>query len=391
MSQPKPEMKQSGTVVPLRLGDDTALLKNQPKGVGNREVLNPNSIPTGKLGAGDTTLHVNFLSKKEADEAFEAFQNGEITFQQWYHMPDKRNPNAALRKLRRIKAALCNPEKDGRIPLYRFPVNDQHRYGETIPMPSALEAIRKRAAKVTGYEFNHAVVLLYRDGDDCIGFHKDKTLDLDEKAPIVSISLGAERPYVLRDDIRQPTIEQEFVFPHGALLALGPETNQKFYHSVRQLKEEEKTGKHRISLTFRKVATFRSKDGKEITGKGSNYDTLNWPETINGAHRFDTKLDDPLPEDERKAAETKVHAQAHAKAIAERRKKEKKSTALDTQVTKILQGESQQNGETLKEFKRRLIDKVSNELRDVDPDASKTKVSAAVGKFISRMVHSNLK
>jgi len=74
--------------------------------------------------------------------------------------------------------------------------------------------------------------------------------------------VGAERPYVLRDNIRAPKIEQEFIFPHGSLLALGPETNANFYHSVRQLKKEEETGDVRISITFRKVATFRSEDGK---------------------------------------------------------------------------------------------------------------------------------
>ena len=43
-----------------------------------------------------------------------------------------------------------------------------------------------------------------------IGFHKDKTLDLDEEAPIVSISLGRPgRPYILRDNIFQPT-QQSF-------------------------------------------------------------------------------------------------------------------------------------------------------------------------------------
>ena len=39
---------------------------------------------------------------------------------------------------------------------------------------------------------------------------QDKTLDLDENSSIVSISLGRPgRPYVLRDDIFNPTTEME--------------------------------------------------------------------------------------------------------------------------------------------------------------------------------------
>mmetsp|Transcript_28280 Transcript_28280/g.47930 ORF Transcript_28280/g.47930 Transcript_28280/m.47930 type:complete len:134 (-) Transcript_28280:1066-1467(-) len=56
--------KGGGTIVPLRLGDETALLKNQPTNVERKERLDSTkSIPAGKLGAGDTTLHVGFLSK----------------------------------------------------------------------------------------------------------------------------------------------------------------------------------------------------------------------------------------------------------------------------------------------------------------------------------------
>jgi len=298
----------------------------------------------------------------------------------------------------------CNPEKDGRIPLYRFPVNDQKRYGETIPMPPALEAIRKRAAKVTGFEYNHAVVLLYRNGDDCIGFHKDKTLDLDDKAPIISISLGAERPYVLRDNIRAPKIEQEFIFPHGSLLALGPETNANFYHSVRQLKKEEETGDVRISITFRKVATFRSEDGKIITGKGAGYKSLNWPEAINGAHRLDTKLDESLKqaesvEDDAKARTVReAHHQAHEKRMAERKaaKKQKQRSLDKTKIEEKLSGVNRDDGESLKDLKIRLMGLVRKDIKNfalpgvnIDDKGIEQELSSLVGKFLGAKVASS--
>lgn len=52
-----------------------------------------------------------------------------------------------------------------------------------------------------------------------IGFHKDKTLDLDEEAPIVSISLGRPgRPYILRDNIFQPTQQSFGLWQIGDIL-----------------------------------------------------------------------------------------------------------------------------------------------------------------------------
>jgi alkylated DNA repair dioxygenase AlkB len=70
-------------------------------------------------------------------------------------------------------------------------MNMMYRYGVMSPMSPTIEWLRQRVVARTGVEYNHSVVLLYRNGDDCIGFHKDKTLDLDDSSPIVSISLGA--------------------------------------------------------------------------------------------------------------------------------------------------------------------------------------------------------
>ena len=59
-----------------------------------------------------------------------------------------------------------------------------------------------------------------------IGFHKDKTLDLDEQAPIVSISLGRPgRPYILRDNIFQPT-QQSFGKSESVIMGILDESEQ---------------------------------------------------------------------------------------------------------------------------------------------------------------------
>eukprot|EP00913_Durusdinium_trenchii_P016016 g15053.t1 len=128
-----------------------------------------------------------------------------------------------------------------------------------------------------------------------LGQGHDKTLDLDDLAPIVSISLGRPgRPYLLRDDIFKPTMQQEIFLTHGALLQLGPETNSHYYHAVRQT--ESATGA-RVSVTFRRVLTYRTEAG-EVLGRGAKYPTLNWPLELNGQHRLDDELEAPLAKDE---------------------------------------------------------------------------------------------
>lgn len=42
------------------------------------------------FGSGDTKVVYNFLSKHEADDAFDKLFNGEIKYQQWHHMPNKK-------------------------------------------------------------------------------------------------------------------------------------------------------------------------------------------------------------------------------------------------------------------------------------------------------------
>lgn len=274
--------------LPTQLGDDTTQLFKHK----NVEMLSETDFQS--IGSGDTYLLPNFLTKKEANDAFEKIST-EITFQQWYHMPSYKE-DRALKPLSRIKCALAKVFDDGKVPHYRFPVNDQNRYpvvsiDEKTP---TLLTLLEKVIKETGIEYNHVVVLYYRDGNDAIGPHKDKTLDLDENAPIVSISLGAERPYVLcQGDIFKPTRVQQFNLPNGGLLSLGAKTNTEWYHSVIMLPDVQV--EPRISITFRKTDTFIDTISGKIVGKGADHNSKNWPMQLKGNHRVqDNYLDAPL-------------------------------------------------------------------------------------------------
>ncbi len=286
------------TLLPTQLGDDAA----PPASTPTVTTIEPRSpAPIHSLGAGDSQYHPALLSPARADRALSCLQQdgGEVTYQQWHAMPRRGKPRAALHPLRRIKIAMATPDpKTGFIPHYRFPVNDQRRHGVIVPMTPTVRELREHVERATGTHFNHAVVLLYRGGDDCIGFHKDKMLDLDPRAPIVGVSLGAVRTYAWRDDIFAPTRQIELRLAHGSMLVLGPRTNDTLYHSVRKPNAEDlqrdpslETGV-RVSVTFRRVATFVDGDGR-LHGQGSAYADLNWPAQLRGVHRLDDQLDQP--------------------------------------------------------------------------------------------------
>lgn len=236
----------------------------------------------------DTVLYENFVSADETGVMFEGIVN-EIDFQQWYHMPSKQSKQSKqssvkdLVPLKRIKRALAVPDEEGNIPYYRFTVNDQAKHGIMTPMTPTVEKIRQRVSKFCGCEFNHAVVLLYRDGDDSIGYHQDKTLDLDEESPIVSVTLGETRTYSLVDNPRAPTDTLNVDLENGCMVVLGPETNKTYYHAILPSTNPEEIKGQRISLTFRKTQTFKTPDGTLI-GKGKDYQTLNWPIELRGIH-----------------------------------------------------------------------------------------------------------
>jgi alkylated DNA repair dioxygenase AlkB len=235
------------------------------------------------LGSGDVSIHKNFLGQEDATKLFNELINN-IDFQQWYHMPDKSKATSEPRPLKRIKRILVTPNHDNIVPYYRFTVNDQAGHGMITTYPPFLKQVCEKINNLLDTQFNHIVILLYRDGNDSIGFHKDKTLDLDENSPIVSLSLGHTRKYCLRDNIFNPKINQEIDLENDTLLVLGPRTNENFYHSIMPIESNKNnTCAPRISITLRKAVTFKLPDNTLI-GKGAKYQTLNWPEELNGNH-----------------------------------------------------------------------------------------------------------
>jgi hypothetical protein len=141
---------------------------------------------------------------------------------------------------------------------------------------------------------NHALIQLYRAGTDYISEHSDKTLDIAPDTFIVNASFGAERVMRLRtkraitsnttttspptqSSSNQLRTTHRIHLPHNSALLMSLPTNAKYLHSINpdkrlssELTPAEKAYEgQRISLTFRKIATFLDVESKHIWGQGA--------------------------------------------------------------------------------------------------------------------------
>jgi nicotinamidase-related amidase len=176
---------------------------------------------------------------------------------------------------------------EGYFPVYRQPA-------DALPMPmpysKTVLAIKHEVEKWIHHPVNHVLIQHYRDGQDYITEHSDKTLDIAKNSFICNLSLGAERVMVFRtkkDRSSSTLTSGEAVsesrkvvrvkLPHNSLCKMGLLTNMKWLHGIRAEKQPgtRQSSSHtvmsggRISLTFRHINTFMSVDGALIWGQGA--------------------------------------------------------------------------------------------------------------------------
>jgi alkylated DNA repair dioxygenase AlkB len=120
---------------------------------------------------------------------------------------------------------------------------------EPHPWSPALSVVRARLARKTGTDFNSVLANLYRDGRDAMGWHSDGEPELGPRPVIASLSLGAERRFVLkhRDDAARKCA---IALPHGSLLLMSGETQRHYRHA---LPRTARPVGARINLTFRRI------------------------------------------------------------------------------------------------------------------------------------------
>jgi len=133
------------------------------------------------------------------------------------------------------------------------------------PWVPILLTIKQEVEKLVNCKFNFVLANKYLDGKHSIGEHKDDEAELEE-APIVGVSFGQARDFVLRHEMNVKKKYKEkyegiknadnyaITLQHCSAIILNPPTNSKWYHSVPSRSVRTVSGP-RISLTFRKMKT----------------------------------------------------------------------------------------------------------------------------------------
>jgi nicotinamidase-related amidase/alkylated DNA repair dioxygenase AlkB len=221
--------------------------------------------PGDKIGEGDSRI---IYDLDLPADAFTSIRS-EVAWQKMYHMSGQ---------VPRLVAVQGQTLNDGSVPIYRHPADESP---PLHPFTPTVNQVRVIVERILGHPLNHVLIQLYRDGQDSISEHSDKTLDIVRGSFICNVSLGAQRVMTLRNKIKaadedqRPT--QRIPMPHESLFILGEKTNMRWLHGIRPDKRQEAEksaeelayGGERISLTFRHIGTFLNETGDAIWGQGA--------------------------------------------------------------------------------------------------------------------------
>lgn len=109
--------------------------------------------------------------------------------------------------------------------------------------------IKERIEDFFRLSCNSALLNLYRDGNDSMGWHRDNEKELGRHPLIVSVSFGASRKFQLREyKTKENLISLDL--EHGSVLIMKGESQPHWEHRV---PKQPKLQEPRINITFRVV------------------------------------------------------------------------------------------------------------------------------------------
>jgi alkylated DNA repair dioxygenase AlkB len=176
----------------------------------------------------DLLLIDNFFGKEESD----AYYNVLLNNTQWleYEMPMYDKMVTAPRM----------------ISWY----GDSNRRTSNPDWPAELLIIKEKVEMETQIHFDGVLLNLYRNGNDGVGWHSDKTSSINKDMNIASVTFGETRMFRLRHKFLKHIPQVEIPLYHGSFLLMAGSTNSYWEHQV------PKTARDilpRINLTFRQV------------------------------------------------------------------------------------------------------------------------------------------
>eukprot|EP00483_Globobulimina_turgida_P001038 UN01040 len=148
------------------------------------------------IGVGDCELYYNVLPSDMdfKNYAFYKLKN-EV---KWHSMKHKGGP---VPRLVANQGIIYQSNNNIQFePIYRHPATEQPKLIQFTPF---VDYIRKICEKHVAHILNHALIQLYRNGNDYIGDHSDKTIDINPDSKIVDFSVGATREMLLKKKKKQ--------------------------------------------------------------------------------------------------------------------------------------------------------------------------------------------
>jgi len=129
----------------------------------------------------------------------------------------------------------------------------EYRYsGRTMipdPMSDIMLQLMHATSAACGASFTSALLNLYRNGADYMGWHRDNERALGRNPTIASVSLGASRTFKLKHKHgAHPAVTVPL--HHNSLLVMKGALQDNWYHSV---PKETRVSEPRVNITFRQI------------------------------------------------------------------------------------------------------------------------------------------
>lgn len=212
-------------------------LRRGPEG----ELLLPN-------GAGKITFYKHFLTKLEADELLQAT----VDARSW-----ARTPVTFFGK------KVLQPRDTAFFGTKLYTYSDERRqptgWQDDPPASTALHELGHRIETALGLPtewFNVILANRYHNGRDFMGWHSDNERSLGDEPIIASISIGAQRRFLVRLRAAYHTGDTpekiEYVLEHGSLLVMSGKMQSFYQHSLPKVALS-KCNSLRLNFTYRRV------------------------------------------------------------------------------------------------------------------------------------------
>jgi alkylated DNA repair dioxygenase AlkB len=119
---------------------------------------------------------------------------------------------------------------------------------EPLPWHPELLRLKNRLQDFLGEPFNSTLANAYRNGRDSMGWHADDEKELGNQPLVASISLGAERRFLVRHNSRRGSAG--IWLESGSLLVMKRGCQQRYQHSLPKTRSVDGL---RINLTYRNI------------------------------------------------------------------------------------------------------------------------------------------